>query len=152
MKDIKKEALDKCADYLAKYSKTEREIERYLIKKGYTQDIIAYCIDKLKGYNYLDDSEYCRLFIGSKIRTTGKRMIEQKLLIKGVDKQTIKENLASYDDSQAAVAVLAKYMKNKQPAKEVLQKAYRHLISRGFSYDTASETLSAFRDQLTADN
>ena len=58
-------ALKKASDYALKTLKTKRQVYDYLIKKGFSEETVWYCVDKLKEYGYIDDAEYSRRFIES---------------------------------------------------------------------------------------
>ncbi|MBE5754280.1 MAG: hypothetical protein E7340_02975 [Clostridiales bacterium] len=144
----KQEALGKAVDYISKALKTKKQVKDYLLRKGYSEDIVWFCIDKLKEYAYVDDVEYSKRYINSVSKTNGKKLVEYKLMSKGVKKEDIStafEN-TEIDAKENAKAVAEKYLKNKERTKEVKAKAYRYLISRGFSYDEASYALSNFDD------
>lgn len=142
----KSEALNKAANYLTKSLKTKRQVKDYLLKKGYSEDIVWYCIDKLKEYEYIDDTEYSRRYIESTAKTQGKRMLEYKLMMKGVKKQDIESamNSCEIDAKENAKAIAIKYLKNKEKTKENLAKAFRYILGRGFSYEEANYALSEF--------
>ena len=44
----------------------------------------------------------------------------------------------------SATTILEKYMKNKQPNKETLCKAFKYLLGKGFDYETAKSALCKF--------
>ena len=52
------EAIQKAGDYALKTLKTKRQVKDYLLKKGYSEDVVWYCVDKLKEYGYIDDKNY----------------------------------------------------------------------------------------------
>ncbi len=141
------EATEKAVEYCSKALKTKRQVKDYLLKKGYSEDIVWQIIDKLKEYNLINDQEYAKRYLEGTSKKQGKRLAEYKLMMKGVKKDDVN---AVYDEleipsAENAKQVALKYMKNKENTKENLQKTYRYLISRGFSYDDASYALSAFR-------
>ena len=41
------------------------------------------------------------------------------------------------DETDSAVKIAEKYLKNKQKDKQNILKCYKYLLSKGFSYDTA---------------
>ena len=45
----KEVAMNKAISYIARYQKTEKEIQEYLLKKGFEDEIIQEVIKKLKG-------------------------------------------------------------------------------------------------------
>ena len=72
-----------------------------------------------------------------------------ELKAKGVAEEDIDEALASLDQGaqeNTAGRILEKYMRGKTPDRETLAKAYRHLMSKGFDYETARAALTAFGD------
>lgn len=143
------EALNKAVNYISKNLKTKRQVKDYLLKKGYSEEIVWYCVDKLKEYNYIDDKQYSQRYIDSVSKTQGKRLVEYKLMMKGVKKEDIS---AAYDEcevdaNQNAKCVAEKYLKNKEKTKENLAKAYRYLIGRGFSYDQANFAIGGLNEE-----
>ena len=140
------EALSKAIDYVSKSLKTKRQVKEYLLKKGYSEDVIWYCIDKLKEYDYVNDEHYSKSFIESTCKTLGRKLVEYKLMMKGIRKEDIANAYDSVeiDGKENAKNIAEKYLKNKDKTRENLAKAYRYLIGKGFSYDEASYALSQF--------
>ncbi len=140
------EALNKAVDYLSKALKTKKQVKDYLLKKGYEEDVVWQVIDKLKEYNYINDCEYSKRYIESVSKNQGKKLIEYKLMMKGVKKQDIETIFddCEIDLKESAKDVAEKYLKNKEFTKENKAKAYRYLIGRGFSYEEANYALSSF--------
>lgn len=143
----KVDALNKAVNLISKTLKTKRQIKEYLINKGYTEEIAWYVVDKLKEYNYIDDAEYSKRFTECTSKTQGKKLLEFKLMAKGVKKEDIEKgfNNAEVDMQANCNALCEKYMKNKENTKENIAKAYRYLVGRGFSYEEVSNALSKFR-------
>ena len=142
------EAIQKAGDYALKTLKTKRQVKDYLLKKGYSEDVVWYCVDKLKEYGYIDDKNYSQRFIESTSKTQGKRLIEYKLMMKGVKKEDIEaayEN-AETDDNENAKRLAEKYLKNKEKTKENVLKAYKYLLGRGFSYEQAEYAVSVYKE------
>ncbi len=143
----KGQALSKAVEYVTKALKTKRQVKEYLLKKGYSEEIAWYCIDKLKEYNYVDDKEYSKRFIESTAKNQGKRLSAYKLMQKGVKKEDIESayEQADIDENQNALLLAEKYLKNKIIDEQVLAKAYRYLIGKGFNYDQVSFALRKFK-------
>ena len=118
------------------------------MKKGYSEQVVYYCIDKLKEYNYINDEEYSRRYIESVSKNQGKKLVEYKLMMKGVKKQDIEcaYDEVDVDQKQNAKEVAKKHLKNKELTKENIAKTYRYLIGRGFSYEEASFALAEFKE------
>ncbi len=145
----KQEALFKATDYISKNLKTKKQVKDYLIKKGYSEQVAWYCVDKLKEYEYIDDKEYSKRYIESVNKRQGKRLIEYKLMLKGVKKDDIESAYleTEVDAKESAKLIAEKYLKNKEITKENIAKTYRYLIGKGFSYDEATFAISKFSEE-----
>lgn len=138
----KSQALDKAMTFISATMKTKKQISDYLFKKGYTQAVTDYVIEKLDYYKLTDDYAYCRAYVNS-VQGKGKRAIEADLIKRGADRKAIEEVLSeAEEDSEAALSVLKKYLRNKETNKENLYKGYKYLISKGYGYDTAKCAIS----------
>ena len=144
------EALSKALDYALKNLKTKRQIKDYLLKKGYSEDVVWQAVDKLKEYGYIDDKNYSQRYIESTSKTQGKRLIEYKLMMKGVKKEDIEsayENTET-DDAENARCLAEKHLRNKEITSENVRKTYKYLIGRGFSYEQAASAIAEFKEKI----
>lgn len=133
-------AFEKAAKYLGARPRSESEMRTYLIGKGYAQDVIDATIEKLMSYGYIDDAEYCRIYIDTYKHKSGARKLEAELRAKGIARETIEEALESIDDqSEAAMRLAEKYLSSHAPDK---RKLTAYLMSKGFDYDTIKSALS----------
>lgn len=141
-------ALNRATEYLSKAYKTKKQVKDYLIKKGFSDDAVYYAVSRLMETGYINDSEYARRYFETASKNQGKKLSAYKLMAKGVRKDVIDEayEKAAVPSKENAAAVAEKYMRNKEINKENLAKTYRYLIGRGFSYDEASEAISAFKE------
>ncbi len=142
------EALTKATDYISKSLKTKKQVKDYLLKKGYSEQVVWYCIDKLKEYSYIDDTEYSRRYIESVSKKQGRRLTEYKLMMKGVRKEDIESAYSDAQDfsSEGVKLIAKKHLGSKPKTKENLAKTYRYLIGKGFSYDQVSSALADFQE------
>ncbi|MCD7728765.1 MAG: RecX family transcriptional regulator [Clostridia bacterium] len=133
----KNTALDKALTHLSATRKTEKQIEDFLIKKGYTAAVCSFVIEKLRYYNFIDDFSYCKAY-AAECRGKGKRLIEADLIKRGAKKEAIDAVLSqTEEDEKEARAVAEKYLRGKERSKENNYKAFKYLLSRGYGYDTA---------------
>lgn len=141
-------ALNRATEYLSKAYKTRKQVKDYLLKEGYSDDAVYYAVSRLTETGYINDSEYARRYFETASKNQGKKLSAYKLMAKGVRKDVIDEayEKAAVPSKENAAAVAEKYMRNKEINKENLAKTYRYLIGRGFSYDEASEAISAFKE------
>ena len=146
----KSQALDKALGYVSKSMKTKRQVKDYLTSKGYLPTIVDYCTAKLIEYKFVDDDEYCKAYVRSYKKNKGSKLLEQELRSKGIDFNLIDSALdGEYTDgAENAKRIAEKYMKNKENNKENLQKAYRYLLSKGFSYEEINSALKSFKGDI----
>ncbi|MBR2023749.1 MAG: RecX family transcriptional regulator [Clostridia bacterium] len=140
-------AFDKALTHLSATRKTEKQIRDFLSKKGYLPAVIDYVMEKLRGYDFVNDEEYAKAYVGFTASKKGERLIRMELKQKGLTDETIDGALQAVDeDEQACVAkkILEKYLRSKEINKETLQKAFRYLLGKGFDVDVAKSALQAF--------
>jgi len=137
-------AFDKALTHLSATRKTEKQMREYLTKKGYLPAVIAYVLEKLRDYDFVNDGEYAEAYVEHAAKRKGGRMIRMELRGKGVGDDEIDAALSTIDEEteiRTATEILQKYMRGKNADKETLQKAYRYLMGKGFSYDVAKAAL-----------
>ena len=145
----KRTALDKALTHITATQKTEKEVADFLTKKGYLPATVEYVLEKMRSYGFVHDEDYAKAYAESKSKKKGVRLIRQELRAKGVSDEQAQAALVEIDeDTQIAAAksILEKYMRGKTADAPTLQKAYRHLLSKGFSYDVAKSALSSLGD------
>lgn len=145
----KNTALDKALTHVSATRKTEKQVRDFLAGKGYLPTVIDYVMEKMRGYNFVNDSEYAEAYVDFSAAKKGVKLIKMELKNRGVAEADIDAALESVDEEtqvQSALAILQKYMRSKTSDKETLMKAFRYLLGKGFSYDVAKSALSAFGD------
>ena len=147
--DIRDKMFEKAAEKAAAYvnikPRTALQVRRYLIDKGYEEDIVSQVIEQLKEYRYIDDMEFASMYFRygfEKGRGVGR--IKRELSEKGVSSDVIDmayEALEDVPDQTEMAMEIAHSMligidmdEMDYDAKRKLQaKIGRRLMSRGFS-------------------
>lgn len=145
----KNSALDKALTHISATMKTQKQIREFLTKKGYLPAVIDYVLEKMRSYNFLNDGMYAEAYVESASKRKGGRLIKMELRNKGVSEMEIESALDYLDEEQeiaTASVILEKYMRNKEADVATLQKAYRYLMGKGFSYDIAKAALKNYGD------
>ena len=142
-------ALDKAMTYLTGSVKTKKQVKDYLIKKGYTEQLVLKILEKLEEYRFLNDTAYAERYTEIASSQKGKYLIERELKAKGIDEQTAKQVLEDFaDDQEVALSIAQKALKGKEINKENLAKVYRKLLSKGFSYETCTSVIDKLKQNL----
>lgn len=140
------QATEKAMNHLSATLKTKKQMSDFLAGNGYTQAVIDYVIQKLEGYGYIDDYAYCRAYVGS-VSGKGKAALRAALIRRGAAREAIDAALDETDENEdEALAVARKYLRGKDITRETLNKALRHLISRGYGYDVAKSAIFRLGD------
>lgn len=139
-------------DFLAYKARTGSEVLRKLRSKKYDSRAIERTIELLKEQKYLNDEEYAFNYAAEKIRSKpiGRELLKKKLIQKGIDKETVEQAIVKAleheDESIIALEALRKYMTRSRAAEPEKARArcFRHLISRGFNIETATEATNIY--------
>lgn len=144
-------AFGKAVDYLARAMKTTKQLEDYLTKKGYAEDVVEKVIDKLKGYKYLDDETYAKLYAEQSKSHKGERRIKQELLNKGISRQQVEDQVQidTQEQIDSAETLALKYLKNKDRDIKTMQKLQRFLLYRGFDFDVVNTIVRKYKSTST---
>lgn len=137
-------------NYLSYQLRTKKEIKDYLYKKEYHRDAVDEVINRLEKLRYLDDGAYATSFINTQLRTTanGPKIIEQKLLHKGVPNNVVQDKL--FDINQDILLENATEFAKKQARKQkrasfkqMLTKIRQSLYQKGFDNEIIEEAIKS---------
>lgn len=116
--------------------------------EGDAAAVIDAVIARLHELNYLNDLHYAERWVEerSRLRPRGKRLLTQELRLKGISPETITQvwegdrgRLFAEDEVRLAEQVAQKkrgQLEGKLGGRELKNRLFRHLASRGFSYET----------------
>ena len=145
-------ATEKALNLLAKSQKSTKQVRDYLTQKGYTDSTVEKVIEKLLGYKYLSDGEYASQYACSQSKNKGKKLIGLELKKRGISEEDISEAIEKVgDQTEVAVKIAEKYLKNKQKDRVNTYKCYKYLLSKGFDYEVAkvaAQKVGSFEDDL----
>lgn len=115
---------------------SRKELEQKMKLKGYEPLMIEQTLDWMTEHNYQSDERFAASVVRQQGRRLGNSRLSQNLQQKGVDKELILESLEQADDEgERANGVIDKFSKYDLTDLKIKQKAFRFLMSRGFSYD-----------------
>mgnify|MGYP001577196336 FL=1 len=165
MDDLYQSLLDASFHFISYRPRSEKEIRDFLIKKLHGKSVangkrIEQVLERLRELEYLDDTKFIRWWVEqrSTYRPKGRRLLEQELLSKGIDKSLIVECLntlstasptggkkESFSEVDLAKKAIEKKLKlwEKLPRLAFKQKVYAYLSRRGFSWDTIHQAIDS---------
>ena len=140
-------ATEKALNYLSNRAKTKRQVKEYLEKKGYTEKTVLAVMEKLEEYKYVADENYAEDYVRVYSSKKGKRLIAMELKQKGVSEEDMRSALDSIEnEEESALKIAEKYLKFKEKSKENLLKCYKYLLSKGFDFDLAKQTIEKVKE------
>jgi len=112
----------------------EQTLRQKLIKKGVSYDVIDECIDRLKEFNYIDDENFIRSYVKSKIRRQeGPNRIRSKLFLLGANSDTVELMISElYSDELIDENIKALVIKKSKKVDDNA-KVVAYCSRRGFS-------------------
>nr|MCR5747311.1 recombination regulator RecX [Lachnospiraceae bacterium] len=139
---LSKRAKERALYLLEDMARTEYQIRKKLKDGFYPDEAIDKAIEYCTTKHYIDDMDYAVRFIESRASTMSKRMISQKLYLKGISKETAEEAFleTEIDETEAVRAqIIRKYGDTEALSDltfEEKSKLIKQLISKGFDYDS----------------
>ncbi|MDP9366110.1 MAG: RecX family transcriptional regulator [Chloroflexota bacterium] len=132
---------------LARRPRSEREVRDRLRQKGYAPEAIDAAIAKLEGWRYLDDADFARYWVENREahQPRGRRLLEQELRQKGVDREVVRDAIAAAElDEQAAALEIARKKQRSYAGEEpavVRRRLGSFLARRGYGWDVVRPVL-----------
>ncbi|HET7656962.1 MAG TPA: recombination regulator RecX [Bacillales bacterium] len=147
--DEVKKAFNMAVNFLSYRMRSVNEIQEYLKKKEFADEVSAQVVERLKRLRYIDDEEFAKMFVESRKRSSSKGpvAIKQELKKKGVPEQETAEALDRFtEEEQIAAAVrsaekLAKRHRKKSNA-DMKRSIMQTLVGKGFSRDVIEAALN----------
>ena len=134
--------------YLSYQPRTVHEMQTYIKKKGFNQEVTIKIIDILKEKKYLNDRDFAILFIESRIKTKPKSKFAftYELKKRGISAVIIDDILEPYDDQDLALKAVRSKIKTWQrlDSEKYKKKMMNFLQYRGFNFDICQSTIDHF--------
>ena len=133
--------------------------ERLLEKQWATPEAVEYALEKLKGYNYLDDAQYAQSFAASRVKgkPMGRSRVARDLGSKQIDRETADAALDKVfeetPEEELIEEAIRRYTATRgAPDDRPSQKRlFDFLMRRGFSYDLIAPRVRATADVSLAE-
>ena len=135
--------------FLGYRPRTEREVRDRLRERGFAPETIEAVVARLHGWRYLDDAGFARSWVERRVEhhPRGRRLLEQELWRKGIDRELARDTLDESDLDEIAAATELARKRAAAYAGDDPATARRRLGSylqrRGFAYDAVRAALAA---------
>ncbi len=127
--------------FLSYRPRSEREVRDRLRQKGFAPEAVEAAVARLEGWRYLDDEDFARRWVENRAahQPRGRRLLEQELRRKGIDRETARGVLDETEIDESAAALELARDKLRAYAGDDPTTARRKLgaflARRGFGYD-----------------
>lgn len=149
MQILYRRAKERALYLLDRSYRTERQIQDKLRAGLYPPQVISQVLSYLKEYHLVDDYRYAQMYIDYKRNKKSRRQMVQDLLFKGISKEVV-ESAFEDSDFTDGDSLSCFIQKGKQrydlSDKKAVQKFYRYLLSKGYSYDDVRSALETVTD------
>ena len=150
-------ALDRAVAMLARRPHSKGEISRQLKNAHYDHEVISLVLFKLEKEKLLNDLDFARQWVESRMQKYGANRIRQELRLKEIPPEIIDEVLETATEEeqiQQAAAFVRKKLRTFH-ASDDRQKVFRNIVAalvrRGFSWETARQAFQIASDTFPED-
>lgn len=130
---------------------TVAQLRRKLADGGYPEEVIQEALAYMEQFHYTDDLRYAVNFIQSYENSRSRRRIEQDLLGRGIDRETLRsawrewEEQGGTQDEEAMIRALLqkRHFDPREAGQKERQRMYGFLVRRGYSSELARKAVLA---------
>lgn len=150
---VERSVLAACHKALSGTQLTVDQLRRKLVAKEFDEAAIEHAIERCIAAGLLDDDRFTEAFVESRVRRGhGAQRIRQDLFQRGVDRASVDAALALHQESgaldeAAVVAAQRKFARIDLDDAKARNKAFRWLLSRGYSSAQADAALRSLRQE-----
>ncbi len=146
MKRENRQDISQYCALLFKYRpRTEDEIRKRCLEKGYDEETVEQTIEELYVLNLLDDLRFSKMYIedGLRLKTKGLFRLEMELSDLGVSKENIKQAIDEVDEEEIFEVLRRDFQRN---SKNDSEKWQRRMYRRGFQMKRIIDVVNSFKD------
>lgn len=145
--DTLEQAHEKALQFLEFRPRSGMELQRYLVEKGFSKEVVEEVLHRLSAVGLVDDRGFSRFWVENRarFRPRGRRALMLELRQKGIAPEDMAAALDGYDESAAAWALAREQARRLAhlPPEQLRRRLSERLARRGFSYDLIQEILAA---------
>ncbi|NCB91262.1 MAG: regulatory protein RecX [Clostridia bacterium] len=139
---------------LEKMDYTQTELQRKLMRGGYTQEAVDIAVAYVKSFHYIDDERYVSHYMNTYAGRKSRRQMEFDLEKKGVSKDLIKAYGESHDEFEDETSLIRKLLEKrcrnpKDADDKEKRKHYGYLLRKGFKSSEIQQVFNVFFERFS---
>ena len=133
--------------FISVRARSEAEVRKKLVTRGYEPDLIAGVLRQLGEQGYLNDRDFAELWTKERItlQKKGRKWVEQELRQKGIEKKLVADAISKIDpdeEKEQALAIASKRWKQMSgDSADKKRKLYAFLARRGYPPHLTSDVV-----------
>jgi len=135
-RDISIRAKKRALHLLERMDRTEHQLREKLKTSDYPEEVIEEAIAYVKSFHYVDDKRYAENFTRYKKENLSRQQIKQKLMTKGISRETIDLVIEEEYDVDEKVQIRRllekKHFDGSTKDEGEFRRVYNYLLRRGF--------------------
>lgn len=145
---VEDKAYDRALNLISRRPRSTWEMQDYLKRKDYKEEVIEQTLNKLSDKGYLNDLEFARAWVRSRrlLKSTNKRKLALELRQKRVNREVIEQVLG--EDETDDLAVLRELVERKRKRYPDKLKLMQYLSRQGYNYDDIKAVLAERNNQI----
>ncbi|HHW00068.1 MAG TPA: regulatory protein RecX [Clostridiaceae bacterium] len=133
--------------FLALRLRSEMEVAKKLMEKGFDKNTVQKVTDELKSMGYINDRLYIQKYIYDriKLKPKSKRLIKYELMSKGISEADIDEVMKDWKADETVLAesmVRKKFGKYDTRDQKIQKRIYSFLQHRGFGFEVIDTVMN----------
>lgn len=143
---------------LASRPRATREVRDRLKQKGFSEPAVDAAIARLEGWHYLDDAGFARFWVENREanRPRGRRLLEQELRHKGVDREVARSAVDAADPDEGTTALKLARVKLRSyhglDERVIRRRLGGFLARRGYGFDVIQPVLDRVLGDTDSDD
>jgi regulatory protein len=142
-------ATEAALNFVSYRPRAEREVRDRLRQRGYSPGAIDDAVEKMRGWNYLDDTAFAEFWVENRVEHSprGRRALASELRAKGVDRDVVERVLeeTEIEEEGPALELARKRLRSLSGLDEQTQKRRlsAYLGRRGYDWEVIRPVLNA---------
>jgi regulatory protein len=149
-------AMDRALQYLSYRPRSEFEVRSRLRRYGYTDEVIATTLARLRNAGYVDDASFATGWKENRANFSSRssRLVARELKQKGIDSEAIATTIGSIDDETEAYRAGQKkaHSLNNIDYHEFRRKLGAFLRRRGFDYEIIAPLVDKLWEEKSSED